>query len=63
MSLSEQEYQEFLAMIDQSIAKFGGRPPTPGVDQNLYDELRRIREAMIRLRRDLEDPNVPPEAS
>jgi len=61
MSLSDQEFEEFLAMIDQSIAKFGGRPANPGIDLDLYNELRRIRETMIRLRRDIGDPNVPGE--
>ena len=63
MSLSDREFQEFLDALDRSIARFGGRPAEPGVDLELYCELCRIRETMIRLRRDLQDPNViqPPE--
>jgi hypothetical protein len=34
------------------------RPAEPGIDLDLYNDLRRIRETMIRLRRDLQDPNV-----
>lgn len=63
MSLSDREFQEFLDALDRSIGQFGGRPTEPGVDMELYNELLRIRETMIRMRRDLQDPNVihPPE--
>lgn len=63
MSLSDREFQEFLEALEHSIASFGGQPLEPGVDRDLYDELRRIRETMIRARRDLQDPNIihPPE--
>jgi hypothetical protein len=58
MSLSDREYQEFIDALDRSIAQFGMRPAEPGIDLDLYNDLRRIRETMIRLRRDLQDPNV-----
>jgi hypothetical protein len=60
MSLSEPEFQEFLAAIDRSISHFGGRPSEPGADLQLYEALQRIREAMIRARRDFRDPNIVP---
>lgn len=67
MSLSDQEFKEFIEAIDRSIAHFGGRPAEPGVDLALYEDLRKIREAMVRARRDYQDPNVtrhiPPASS
>jgi hypothetical protein len=58
MSLSDREFKEFLDAIDRTLAAFGGRPAEPGVDLELYYELRRIRETMIRARRDVGDSNV-----
>ena len=58
MSLSDRDFREFLDALDHSLARFGGRPVEPGVDLDLYEELLRVREAMVRARRDCQDPNV-----
>ena len=58
MSLSDQEFKEFLAIIDRTISSFGGRPLEPGVDLEFYEDLLRIRETMIRAHRDCRDPNI-----
>ena len=67
MSLSDQEFKDFIDAIDRSIAHFRERPSEPGPDLDLYEDLRKIREAMIRARRDYQDPNVtrpiPPTSS
>lgn len=59
MSLSDRDFKEFLDAVDRSLAQFGGRPTETGVDLDLYEELLRVREAMVRARRDCQDPNVP----
>jgi hypothetical protein len=58
MNVNQQEFQDLLAAIDQSLSLFGGRPPGPGFDLLVYDELRRVRETLIRARRDMRDKNI-----
>ncbi len=58
MNVNQQEFQNLLAAIDQSLGVFGTKP-TEGFDQLVYDELRRVRETLIRARRDMRDKNIP----
>jgi hypothetical protein len=59
VNVNQQEFQELLAAIEKSLAIFRERPPEGGFDLEVYDELRRAREILIRAHRDLRDPNVP----
>ncbi len=45
-------------MIDRSLALFADKPIEPGFDQDVYEELRRVRETLIRARRDMRDTNI-----
>jgi len=58
ISVTLKEYQELIAIIDRALSRFGGRPPEETFDLEVYDELRRAREAIVRAGRDLRDPNV-----
>jgi hypothetical protein len=58
MNVNQQEFQNLLAAIDRSLALFGEKP-TEGFDHLVYDELRRVRETLIRARRDMRDKNIP----
>lgn len=58
MCVNQQEFEELLAAIDRSIAIFGEKPAEPGFDLEVYDELRRVRESLIRARRDMRDKNI-----
>jgi hypothetical protein len=57
--VNPQEFQDLLAAIDKSLAFFDEKPPGPGFDHEVYDELRRARETLIRAQRDLRDKNIP----
>ena len=59
MNVNQQEFQNLLASIDRSLALFGGKPTEPGFDLVVYEELRRVRETLIRARRDMRDKNIP----
>ena len=58
MCVNQQEYEELLSAIDRSLALFGEKPAEPGFDLEVYEELRRVRETLIRARRDLRDTNI-----
>ena len=58
MNVNQKEFEELLATIDRSLALFGGRPMEPGFDLEIYEELRRVRETLIRARRDMRDKNI-----
>jgi hypothetical protein len=58
MNVNEQEFKELLSAIDRSLSLFGENPPEPGFDRDIYEELRRVRETLIRARRDLRDTNM-----
>ena len=58
MCVNQQEYEALLTAIDRSLALFPERPAEPGVDLEVYDELRRVRETLIRARRDMRDKNI-----
>ncbi|HYC71971.1 MAG TPA: hypothetical protein VEB66_12235 [Opitutaceae bacterium] len=56
--MNQSEYEELLSALDRSLSLFGERPQEPGFDQAVYEELRRVRETLIRARRDMRDHNV-----
>lgn len=58
MCVNQQEFQELVNAIDRSLAIFGEKPTEPGFDLEVYEELRRVRETLIRARRDMRDKNV-----
>lgn len=58
MCVNQQEFQELLTTVERSLALFGERPAEPGFDLEVYEELCRVRETLIRARRDLRDKNV-----
>lgn len=58
MCVNQKEFEELLSALDRSLAIFGEKPAEPGFDLAVYEELRRVRETLIRARRDLFDPNV-----
>jgi hypothetical protein len=58
MSINDKEFETLLAAIDRSLRHFEARPVESGFDQDVYDELRRVREGLLRARRDMHDPNL-----
>jgi hypothetical protein len=58
MCVNEQEFEELIAALDRSLALFGEKPAEPGFDLEVYEELRRVRETLIRARRDMRDTNI-----
>ena len=60
MRVNDTEFDELMKALDRSLAVFGERPPEPGFDQSVYEELRRVRETLIRARRDMHDQNLKP---
>ena len=58
MCVNQQEFEELLATLDRSLAIFGDKPVEPGFDLEVYEELRRVRETLIRARRDMRDKNI-----
>lgn len=58
MSVNEAQFTALLTSIEQALRHFETRPAEPGFDQEVYDELRRVRETLLRGRRDARDPNL-----
>jgi hypothetical protein len=58
MSVDESEFRILLGAVERALRHFGGRPTEAGFDQEVYDELRRVRETLLRGQRDGRDPNV-----
>lgn len=58
MNVNPQEFHELLAALDKSLSIFGDKPPEPGFDLEVYEELRRVRETLIRAYRDMRDVNI-----
>jgi hypothetical protein len=58
MCVNQQEFEDLLCAIDRSLAIFGEKPTEPGFDLEVFDELRRVRETLIRARRDMRDTNI-----
>lgn len=57
MNVTQPKYQELIASIDKALARFHGKP-AEGFDLEIYEELRRVRETLIRAQRDLRDKNL-----
>ncbi len=58
MSINEDEYRNLLVAIDRALWHFEVRPVEAGFDQEVYDELRRVRETLLRGHRDHHDPSL-----
>lgn len=58
MNVAQSKYQELIATIDKALDRFQGKPAEKGFDLEIYDELRRVRETLIRAQRDLRDKNA-----
>jgi hypothetical protein len=58
MSVDDQEFRELLEAVEQSLRHFESRPIESGFDQEVYDELRRVRESLLRAHRDQHDSNL-----
>jgi hypothetical protein len=58
MSVDESEFKDLRVAVEKALGHFETRPAEPGFDQDVYDELRRVRETLLRGRRDLSDPNL-----
>jgi hypothetical protein len=58
MCVNQQEFEELMNALDRSLAIFGEKPAEPGFDLEVYEELRRVRETLIRARRDMRDKNI-----
>jgi hypothetical protein len=56
--VNEQEYQALLSAIDRALGQFQEPPEEPGFDRDIYEELRRVRETIIRSHRDRRDPGI-----
>jgi hypothetical protein len=59
VNVNSQEFRALLAAIDRSLSLFGEKPLEPGFDREVYEELRRVRESLIRAHRDMRDKNIP----
>jgi hypothetical protein len=51
--MTQSDYQALLGAIDRALAQFDERPTEPGFDLEVYEELRRVRETVLRASRDL----------
>lgn len=58
MCVNQQEFEKLMATIERSLELFGEKPTEPGFDLEVYEELRRVRETLIRARRDMRDKNI-----
>jgi hypothetical protein len=58
MGVTNNEFKELIEAVDRALRQFESRPSEPGFDQEIYDELRRVREILVRDRRDQRDPNL-----
>ena len=59
ISVTQQEYKQLLGALDMALAQFGGKPTDEGFELEVYNELRKVRETVIRAHRDLRDKNIP----
>lgn len=58
MSVNNRDFRDLLMATERALRHFESRPPEAGFDREVYDELRRVREMLVRGRRDLHDPNL-----
>lgn len=58
MSLDDHDLRTCLDAIEQSLTHFREKPDESSAERRLYDDFLRLRESLVRARRDLRDPNV-----
>ena len=56
--MKDSDYRTILASIDESLRLMGDPPPAKGSPLRVYQELRKIRESLIRAQRDSLDRNI-----
>jgi hypothetical protein len=56
--VEETEYREVLESLDRALTQFADKPVDAGFDLNLYEEIRRARETLIRAQRDWRAKNA-----
>lgn len=59
ISVTQQEYKQLLGALDLALSQFGCKPTEEGFELEVYEELRKVRETVIRAHRDLRDRNIP----
>ena len=57
--MKDHDYRTILDSIDKSLRLIGDEPPEEGHELRIYQELRKVREMLIRAQRDNLDPNIP----
>ena len=50
--MNEEDYKTILASLDASLSIIGSEAPPSGMERAVYGELQKIRETLIRTRRD-----------
>jgi hypothetical protein len=58
MGITNNEFIELIEALDRALRQFESRPTERGFDLEIYNELRRVREILVRDRRDQHDPNL-----
>lgn len=56
--MKDQDYRTILNAIDESLRLMGDEPADAGYELEIYQELRKIRETLIRAQRDSRDKNA-----
>jgi hypothetical protein len=56
--MKDHDYRTILNAIDESLRLMGDEPIEAGYEHEIYQELRKIRETLIRAQRDTRDKNV-----
>jgi hypothetical protein len=56
--MKDQDYRTILHAIDESLRLMGDPPAEAGYELEIYQELRKIRETLIRAQRDALDKNI-----
>ena len=56
--VNPENFQALMKAIEKALGQFPEAPSEPGFDLEVYEELRRVREALIRAQRDLRDTNI-----
>jgi hypothetical protein len=58
MSINEKEFKALFDAVERALRNFETPPAEPGFDREVYEELRRVRETLLRGRRDQRDSSV-----
>jgi hypothetical protein len=58
MSINEKEFQDLFEAVERALQHFTPPPAEPGFDREVYEELRRVREMLLRGQRDQRDPKI-----